>query len=460
MFIVMQTIWQPDVSSFTGPRYQAIAEALARDVDGGVLSAGQKLPTMRALAETLGVTVGTVLRAYALAERRGLVTRQLGRGSFVAERESAALGAGQDVIDLSLNEPVHARLGDYLRRALRNLSREADVEHLVGYGNSQGQPRHRRILADWTGHRSFPATPERMIVTGGAQQALTIALSAVARAGDTLLVEALTYPGVKNLAALFDLRLAPVAIDAEGLDADAFAAACRRDGNKILYCMPNLHNPTTGIMTAERRALIGEIADRHGVLIIEDDLYPGLPERRPPTIAELWPEGTIYITSLSKTVAPGLRIGTLSSPTGHFEALLNAAQSTNWMAPPLTTEIACRWIEDGTAKAIVADRKATLRHRHDIAQAALHGLPYSRDIDGAFIWLPLPGGWTGLDFAAEALGQRIRVAPGEWFAIDPALAPAGVRIGLGHAGDEALQTALGQLVELSERRPGRVTFRM
>ena len=72
----------------------------------------------------------------------------------------------------------------------------------------------------------------------------------------------------------------------------------------------------------------------------------------------------------------------------------------------------------------------------------------------------MPAGWSGLDFAAEALAQRIRVAPGEWFAIDPALAPAGIRVGLGHAGDAELQTALARLADLAEHRPGRVAFHM
>ena len=162
------------------------------------------------------------------------------------------------------------------------------------------------------------------------------------------MVEELTYPGIKNLARLFGLELAPVAMDDEGLLPEAFEAASRDPAARLLYCMPNVHNPTTGSLSRERREAIVKIAARRGVIVIEDDVNPRGSATTPPAIAELYPERSVYITSLSKTVAPGLRVGCISSPPGLFSDLLVATQTTNWMAPPLMAELACRWIEDGT----------------------------------------------------------------------------------------------------------------
>ena len=134
----MDTIWQPDLSKHSGPLYRAIAETQAEDIRERRLPGGTRLPTMRTLAESLEVTVGTVYRAYALAETQGLIVRQMGRGTFVREdrAEAAAEGAlaADGTVDLSRNEPVEIPLGATLRRTLAEMGRESDLEGLLDYG--------------------------------------------------------------------------------------------------------------------------------------------------------------------------------------------------------------------------------------------------------------------------------------------------------------------------------------
>jgi DNA-binding transcriptional MocR family regulator len=458
----MKTIWQPDLTERSGPLYRAIADRLAEDIRERRLEAGARLPTMRILAERLEVTVGTVYRAYALAETQGLVVRQMGRGTFVRGRTaepSAETAASDGVVDLSRNEPVEIPLGATLRRTLAEMGRESDLEGLLDYGFSQGQPRHREVLARWIRRRGFAADPERMIVTSGAQQALTIALGALTRAGDTLMVEALTYPGIKNLARLFGLKLRPLAIDGDGLDPGDLRAACRDEGARVLYCMPNVHNPTTATLSEARRREVAEIAERHGVLVIEDDVYPRAAEA-PPAIAEIRPEQTVYISSLSKTVAPGLRVGSITAPARLYPDLVAVTQTTSWMAPPLMAELACRWIEDGTAEALERQREAVTRRLHGVAEAALAGALYRREPHNAHLWLPLAAPWSGAEFAARAAGHRILVTPAEHFAIDPSRAPAAVRLCLSALDEEVLSGALETLVALARGGPGPAEFRM
>ena len=448
----MQTIWKPDLSAHSGPLYRVIAEALAEDIRSDRLPAGTRLPTMRDLAEQLRVTVGTVYRSYAVAETQGLIVRQRGRGTFVCEAPAAATADGPPTdtggaIDFSRNEPVEIRLSGTLQRTLAAMAREQNLEGMLDYGFSQGQPRHRMVLARWMAERGLAVDARRLIVTSGAQQALTIALGALTRAGDTLMVEELTYPGIKSLARLFGLRLKPIAIDDQGLQPEAVRAACReastgpsRDARvgsqdtRLLYCMPNLHNPTTATLAPERREALAAIADEEGLVIIEDDVHPQRSARGEggewPTIARLAPNATIYISSLSKTVAPGLRVGAIAVPAHLYDHFVAVTQTTSWMAPPLMAELACRWIEDGTASELERERDRITRGLQAVARRGLADLEPGYRAHHNLIWLRLPTAWTGREFAARAAEHGVVVAPAEDFAIDPSRAPSAVRIGL------------------------------
>ena len=458
----MVTIWHPAALDDGLPRYQAIAAALSDDIGRGRLSPGDRLPTMRALAEALGVTLGTVYRAYALAERRGQISRQKGRGSFVRGRDGVTgdAEAATGVVDLSRNEPPDLRIEETLRRSLIEMARECDLAGMLSYGNSQGQPRHRDCLARWVRRHGFAADPALTIITSGAQQALTVALGALSQPGDTLLVEALTYPGIKNLARIFGLRLQAVAIDAEGLLPEALSAACRAGRPRMLYCMPNLHNPTTATLGAPRRGEIARIAAEHGLIVVEDDVNPRRSASPPPPIATLYPERSVYISSLSKTMAPGLRVGALCSPPALFSELLAAAQTTNWMAPPLMAELASRWIEDGTAELLEEERDRAARRLQEIAASCLAGLDHRSAEDSWNLWLPLPAGWSGRDFAAKALERGVIVTAGEDFAIDPVQPVPAVRICLSEVGTARLGRALGEIARLAGSGPGPVAFAM
>ena len=458
----METLWAPDLQGRAKPIYRAIAEALAEDIHENRLEAGTRLPPLRDLAERLAVTVGTVHRAYALAETRGLIERQLGRGTFVRTQTAAApAGAAADgTVDLSRNQPVEVPLGPTLQRTLAEMAREPDLEGMLDYGHSEGQPRHREILARWIRQRGLGADPERVIVASGAQQALTVALGALTRAGDTLMVEALTYPGIKNLARLFGLRLRAVAMDQDGLIPEDLEAAAAEPGARALYCMPNAHNPTTATLPAERRAAIAEIAERHGLAVIEDDVYPRGAADGPLPIAELAPERTIYISSLSKTVAPGLRVGVIAAPARFHGDLVAVTQTTSWMAPPLMAELACRWIEDGTVTELERARDQITERLQAVAAEALTGLGCRQAPHNSHLWLPLAAPWSGAEFAAKAAERRILVSPAEDFAIDPTRAPAAARICLPNLEEARLAAALGALAGLARGGPGPAEFRM
>ena len=257
------TNWLPDLSRHNGPRYRAIAEALAEDVRGGRLAAGTRLPTHRDLAWKLRLTIGTVSRAYAEAERRGLIAGEVGRGTYVRHPTGVVpdampgdiLGETQDpdFIDLTINRPSAAGEEEAIAAALQGLAADPDLVRLLDYQAPAGRREDRVAGAAFLERCGLATTPEQVVMTAGGQHAMACVIAALTQPGDTLAAEALTYPGLRALARLLQLRLVPIAMDEQGLVPDALEAACRAAPVRALYTMPTLHNPTTATMPVARR---------------------------------------------------------------------------------------------------------------------------------------------------------------------------------------------------------------
>jgi len=421
------------------PRYLAIANALAADIRGGRLQDGERLPTHRELADTLGVAVGTITRAYTEAERRGLIHGIVGRGTFVgdASHPSIVLGVadappGETTIDLSLNLPVYERDPD-LASALHALAERPDLGALLHYQPHAGAARHRAAGAAWAKRFGLDASPDHVLVCAGAQHAVTVALATLAAPGDRILTESLTFPGMRTLAGLLHFRPEGVAMDAEGIRPDALAGALRTESAKALYLMPSLQNPTAGVLSEGRRREIVAIAREHDLAIVEDDVHRILVPDAPPPLSHFAPERGYYIASTSKAIAGALRIGFLIAPPAMVEQLALGIWATIWMATPLTAEIAATWIEDGTADRIVERKRQEAAARQTIARRILGHLTYRAQPHAFHIWLELPAPWRSEGFTQEARRRGVLVAPAEAFAVGREEVPHAVRVSLSAA---------------------------
>jgi DNA-binding transcriptional MocR family regulator len=282
--------------------------------------------------------------------------------------------------------------------------------------------------------------------------------------GDLVLAEALTYPGMKTLASLLSLRLQGVAMDAQGLRPDALAAACRTGSPRALYCMPTLQNPTTAVMPEARRREIAAIAREHGLLVVEDDVHGHLPEKAPRPLAALLPELAVYLNGTSKSLAPGLRVGFVAAPAAMVTRLAAAIRGTTWMAAPLMAEIASRWIEDGTAEAVLGRRRKEAAARQALAARVLAGARMDAHPAAYHVWLHLDEPWRADAFAAEARRRGVVVTPAGAFAASTAAPranarraeapPQAVRVCLGAARDrEELERGLVVLARLLSSSP-------
>ena len=284
--------------------------------------------------------------------------------------------------------------------------------------------------AAWVANRGANIDPGRIAVTAGAQQAILVALAAIAETGDRVLSEEYTYPGFHAVARLLGLKVESLPMDAEGLIPEALERALRVKNYKALYTMPTLHNPTTATLTVERRRAIAALCRRHGTAIVEDDIFGHLSES-PPPLQCLAPEITYYLVSLSKTLAPGLRTGYLAFPEGASGRVAAAMQTTSIMAAPLMAALSARLIASGQALALLARRRAEIHRRAKAFARELgaHGLVLP---DGSiFAWLPLPSNWRAVNFEEAARQEGIRATAAGRFCDAREARTAAVRLCIG-----------------------------
>ena len=401
--------WRPNLPPGDAPVYARLVAALEADIAAGALVPDTRLPTHRRLADELGVGVGTITRAYADAEAKGLITARVGRGSFVAAPRRPRLIPGEPsgAIDLARNLPPVAPAEAALTQTLSRLARRQDLADCLSYPPTPGLEAARRAGAQWLSRTAnWPdLAAGRLICTAGAQQAVAAAIMAICRPGDALIAEGATFYGVKMLAAQLGLKLVAAEMDTEGLTPDGLARAAADSGARVAYVLP-LQNPTARLMGAARRRDIVATARRLDLLLVEDDLYAaqaaGLGLQ---PLAALAPERTFYVSGLSKALAPGLRVGYLVPPPGAaFDRCLEALRTVAFGPPTFGGLVATDWIERGEAFEIAAAVNAELGRRTALAKSVLGGAmePMSRPI-ASHVWLPL----SELD-AERVAGQALR----------------------------------------------------
>ena len=431
--------WVPTLADRGGPVYQRIVEALTADIASGRLHRGQQLPTHRALAKALGIDLTTVTRAYTEARQRGLTEARVGRGTFVAESLSHTrhAAAPQPPLDLSMNlppQPIEADLEGRLTRGIAAIQREVGFSAHLNYRDPGGSQAERDIAAGWLRSRVADARGDRLVICPGTQNALFNLLIALTSPGDIILTEALTYPGIKAAAAYTSVRLIGVPIDQDGIVPDALASACRQHAPKAVYLIPTIHNPTTATMPLSRREQVAEILRANDVVLLEDDAYGALEPNAVP-IASLIPERTYFAATLSKCIAPGLRVSFLVTPDrDSAELLANTLRATVQMPTFLMVALVTRWLQDGSAEAIIGAIRDEAAARQKLAADVLARHAFFRHPSGHHIWIPLPRGWSRTEFASHVERQGLAIVTAETFGVgDSQPQSHAIRVALGAA---------------------------
>ncbi len=445
--------WKPRLQHGDGPRYLQIVGALENDIAAGNVAAGQRLPTHREMAAALGLSVGTVSRAYAMAERRGLITGEVGRGTFVKAVQPqlgvAEIGAAPRRINLALNAPPVTGEAEDFSRVMSEVLADGSLGGLMGYLPHQGLEAHREAMASFVATLGMDASPQRLHVTQGAQHAISIAMRLLARPGSPVLTENLPYSGIMSLALMEGYDLRGVLMDRSGLIPERLDEAFRATGASVLYCTPTLQASTASVMPPERRAEIAAIVARHDGWIVEDDAYGFLPAVPVRPLSAFLPERSVYIVSFAKCLCPGLRIGAMLAPEALRDQAINAIRSTGWMANPIMAEVTARMIAQGLMARQVTAKRAAAAERTLIASERL--APWLDPMSGvpAFhVWLRLPPGRSAPGLMTEAAQAGLTVAaPTPLQPLDGM--GDGLRLCLGGApGPEDLDGALAMLGEI------------
>lgn len=450
------TNWLPDLTRGTGPLYVRLADEIALAADNGQLGPGQKLPPQRNLAFDIGVTLGTVTRAYDLLKTRGLVSGEVGRGTFIRKGadEPAANGVSlrryhglatddrpnvMTMNSTSAPEVGQARLiADILSRIATEDPRCVSdyIRHIPA--------RWREAGRQWIGGRHWIPEAANVVPTQGAHAALAAVINAVTSSGDRIAFEELTYPATVRASVLMGRRAIKIGMGEGGVDPDAFEHLCAQQHPRLAILISTLHNPTLSTITLENRLRIVESARRHNVMLVDDDTFGAMAKDAPPPLSALAPERTFHVASLAKSIAAGLRSGFVACPPGHATMVMNAHRLITGGAPRAMIEVASRIILDGHADEISAAVRQDLGERVGLARDMLSGHQVASSPDCPFIWLRLPDPWVTGTFCTAArqrgvivdgadefkVGQTERAIPFVRIALTGALEKGRVRDGL------------------------------
>jgi DNA-binding transcriptional MocR family regulator len=469
----------------TGFLYEHLADELNQAIDRGALRAGDRLPSVRRLAQERSVSVSTVLEAYLQLENAGLIEVRPKSGHFVRRRAAltaeprmprvcqrpsrvSATDAYTKILE-AMRDPELVPFGcatidpsylpmAQLNRTVAQMTREMTTLG-ARYEAAPGVITLRRQIARRAVESGAALSEDDLCTTIGATEGITLALRAVAKPGDVIAVESPAYFGV--LQAIEKLGLRALEIPANprnGLDVDAFEEAIRGQTVRALFVSPTISNPLGSIMPDEDRERLVKIAKRADIAIIEDDVYGELvfDGSRPRTLRSF--AGTsednnvILVSSVSKTLAPGYRVGWIAGGKYH-DQIVRMKFSQSLADPPLLGMAIAEFLSSGGYDRHLRRLRTAVagnveRYREAIANDFPEGTRVAAPRGGFVLWVELPAGTDALALHEAALRKGIVVAPGPIFSARQRFTNF-VRISAGTPWDDRTSTAmrtLGRLV--------------
>jgi len=450
------------------PLYQQIEAFLRESIQSGSLAPHTRLPAIRRMAEDLGVNRITVENAYAELEADGLVCSRVGSGTYVLpdyrpapphngngmawplwQQELAArrqahhdgllspevLAGASQVAGSKTPAPspelitFASGVGDSrlfpveeLRKIIQTVMRRDGVAAL-GYGEPRGYEPLRTTIAQVLASQGIGVRPDNILITAGSQQAISLVTQVLLKPNDAVLVEVPTYGGALALFTAAGLRLVGVLIDENGMRVDELEKLLQQHHPKLIYTIPNFHNPTGTCLSGQRRSLLITLADRYNIPILEDDFvgdfrYEG---RAQPALKALDPGGrVIFVSTFSKMLMPGLRVGFLAADGPIYEELVYGKRYNDMTTSNLIQRALESYVTVGRFEAHLHRSCQVYRKRRDtmlwaIKQYLPAGVQVRTPQGGLFIWAQLPAGLSANELLPLAWEEGATFAPGRSF---------------------------------------------
>jgi 2-aminoadipate transaminase len=479
-------------SSSATPVYRQIADGIREALEAGRLAPGQQLPPTRDLAKQLGVNRNTVIAAYDLLVETGVATGQTGRGTFLVRPQTPAPSRGPSrtgdpwfgafaravegpgvgslltIYRVATSHEGISLAGGYpagelmpveaFARAMERVLAERGTE-VLSYGPTAGYGPLRETIAAEMRQNGAACDASSILVTNGSQQALELAFRTLVDPGDTVLVEEPTYTGAISVLAALDARVVGVPLDAEGIRPDLLALAMERHRPRVLYLQPTFHNPTTRVMSEGRRRDVLEIAARNRCLVVEDDWAGDLRfegERLPTLYAIDGGRHVLYLSTFSKKLLPGLRVGWVAAPEPVFERLLALKQIEDCGTSPLVQAALHAFIEDGGQTGHLARVRAAYRVRAEAMDAAMRkhfpeGAVWTRPSGGLFTWVTLADSVDGDELFVAARERGVLIGRGSLFHVNGGGRNT-LRLTFSSATEDQIETGIAVLGDLLRER--------
>ena len=477
------------------PLYQQIEAFLRKQICSGGLEAGTRLPATRDLAESLGVSRVTVSNAYGDLEAEGLLAGRTGSGTYVATQArppartprdtvgaddwpqwqqrllSSTWLSAQRSLDQLTDTSAHPNpislaggLGasdlfpvDDFRKALQTVWRRDGVD-AVGYGEREGYPPLRATIAHILSSQGVPTHPGDVLITSGSQQALSLVAHLLLRPGDVVLVESPTYSGAIDLFRSMEVRLMGIPMDDQGMQVDRLEEAMSTASPRLLYTIPTFHNPTGVCLNGARRRQLLAVADRYNVPILEDDFVSDLryEGRSQPALRSLDPGGrVIYVSTFSKMLMPGLRVGFLTASGPVYESLLAYKRATDLASSSLLQRALEAYITVGRYQSHLRKACHAYRRRRDAMLASLTrhlpaGASWGVPAGGLFLWLRLPEGMSSNELFPVAVKEGLIFTPGSIFFPGERAQPY-LRLNFAMNSPEVIEEGIRRLAKAIER---------
>jgi DNA-binding transcriptional MocR family regulator len=441
------------------PIYKRVADHISQEILSGNICKGQKLPTHRQLANHLNLNITTITRSMGVLLDDKLIETSAGRGTRVALHHQgetqfqSSPSNDPSIIDLTVNRPSTDSFDYLLAEVLSDISSDVRFSSIKDYQPSQGPVWARKAMTWWARSLGVNASINQIVLCGGAQQALTVTLSALFKPGDVIYTDSYTYQGLIGACKASDIELVGINTDRNGISIPALSKAVKEKSPNAVFITSSTQNPTTATLSLATRKKIVSIAEKYDFLIIEDGVYQPLLDIKIEPIINLAPERTIYISSLSKCIAPGLRAGFIVSPPHFVDDISTSLRINCWCTSTLTALVTTILIESGKAGDLVVVQREELRARHAILTKYKGDCEIWTSSNSPHVWFSLPDSWTDIEFAKACMSQRVAILPGAEFNLNKESNKQGVRVNLAAAVNrEQLKTALDIIVTVLQSK--------
>jgi GntR family transcriptional regulator / MocR family aminotransferase len=441
------------------PLYQQIETYLRQGILSGSLTAHTRLPASRQLAHDLGVNRITVENAYSELEIEGLIYSRMGSGTYVLPANpllalpKGGLGAPWPLWQQSIEfqskttesrpsdetstkaarhpQPIsfasgigdsHLFPAEDFRKVLQTVMRRDGIAAL-DYGEPNGHAPLRETIAHILASQGLQTQSENVLITAGSQQALSLVSQLLLKPGDVILVESPTYSGALDLFRALNFEVVGIPVDSQGMQVEALEKLLQQYHPKLIYTIPNFHNPTGTCLSTSRRRQLIILADRYNIPILEDDFVGDLryEGRTQPALKAFDPGGrVIYVSTFSKILMPGLRVGFLVAEGPVYNSLVNFKRVNDLATSTLVQRALEAYVTVGRYQSHLRRSCQIFRKRRDAMLSAIHRyLPAEVHFDppqgGMFMWLQLPENLSSEKLLLLAWEEDVVFAPGTAF---------------------------------------------